>query len=250
MIEEMELAMSESLPPEAFTETHHALLFGWLAQAIVEAAGQPQGEAIVRQAVRRYGAERGGRMAHRAKARGHALTMANYMAYGEWEASPGAAKQALVEKAPHAKLHVFRCPWHTVWNETGLLPYGRLYCLEIDKALVSGFNPQLALEVNGTRTNGAEHCEFVFRDANLPWWSHVWLGYRKTVHPGKQARMPWDYHTGHLFTTLEKVVHVALGEAGQRVTETGLAEFARRFGEPAAQRVLAFRSIDFTRLPA
>jgi hypothetical protein len=240
------MTVSDNPLAEEFTETYHALLFAWLAKAMVEAAGEAQGEAIVRQAVRRYGAERGGRMALRATANGHPLTMANYIAYGEWTATPGAGQQALVEKSPHAKQHVYRCPWHSTWNENGLLAYGRLYCLEIDKALVNGFNPELAVEVNGTLTNGAERCEFVFRDARLPWWSNAWLAYRKRIRPGQSAKRPWDYHTGHLFTTLEKVAAAALGEAGQRAVEAALAEFARRFGEAAAQRVTAFREVEFS----
>ena len=58
--------------------------------------------------------------------------------------------------------------------------------------------------------------------------------------------MPWNYHVGHLFTTLEKVIVEELGEEGQRAIEAGLAEFAERYGAQAVQRVAASRSKDYT----
>jgi hypothetical protein len=241
--------MSQSNPATGFTETHHALLFGWLARAIIEAAGDTKGEAVVRAATRQYGAERGRRMALRARGNRHALTTTNYLAYSEWVASPGVMKQVFVEKAPHARVHVHLCPWHTLWQEHELLPYGRLYCLEIDKALVNGFNPRLVVEVNGTRTNGADRCEFVFREANLTWSNYLLLGFRKAVSPGQKAHMPWEYHAGHLFTTFEKAAGEALGEPGQRAVGAALAEFTRYFGEGATQTLLAFRNTDFAHPP-
>jgi hypothetical protein len=238
-----------SIDSQPFTETHHALLFACLARSIMEAAGLVKGEAVVRQAVREYGMERGRRMALRAKVNGDALTMLNYIAYGEWSASRGAMKQAIVARAQHAKAHVSLCPWHTAWNQKDLLPYGQLYCLEIDKALVIGFNPDLHLEVNGTLTNGAEVCEFVYRGADLSGLNWLLLGFKKAVRPGKRARMPWEYHTGHLFTTVERVAVAALGDSGRRAVEAGLAEFGKLQDEAAAQTVAAYRGTDFSQVP-
>jgi len=236
--------------PNGFTETHHAILFACLARAIIDAAGQTRGEAVVRRAVRAYGMERGRRMALRARANGEALTFLNYIAYGEWSATPGAMKQAIVEKAPHATAHVSLCPWHTVWNDKDLLPYGRLYCLEIDKALVNGFNPDLTLNVNGVRTDGAEVCEFVYRGADVSGVNGLLLGFKKSVRPGKRARMPWEYHAGHLFTTFARVAVAELGDVGRGAVDAGLAEFAREYGEAAAKTVVDYGGTDFTNLPA
>ena len=146
--------MSDNEKQENFTEFHHALLFGWISKAVIEIVGEQHGETVLRKAVRQYGEERGRRMAHRAKANGHPLSMTNYLAYSEWKASPGEMKLTMVEKSPHAKVYVHKCPWHTVWEKNGMISYGRFYCLEIDNALVSGFNPELQLDVYGTQTNG------------------------------------------------------------------------------------------------
>jgi hypothetical protein len=67
----------------AFSPTHHALLFAWMSLEIIRRAGADEGECIVRSAVQRYGEQRGRRMALRAQANGHPLTMTHYLAYGE-----------------------------------------------------------------------------------------------------------------------------------------------------------------------
>jgi hypothetical protein len=245
-----EVTVTEQEPPISFTETHHALLFGWMAQALLAQAGEQAGEAVIRKAVRQYGNERGRRMALRAKANRHALTMANFIAYGEWKPSPGLGhKMQKVEKTPAFKVHIHQCPWHQAWKDRGLVAVGRLYCLEVDKALVHGFNPDLVLGVNGTLPDGAEHCEFVYHDANLTPINYLKLAYHKYIKPGKSAAMPWEYHLGHLYTTFERVAVEALGEAGRSAVQTGLDEFTRQFGQAAAQRVAAYRTVDFERVP-
>lgn len=220
-----------------FTAIHHALLFGWLARSVVERVGSERGEPVVRRAVRRYGRERGRRMAARAAADGHPLNLSSYVAYGEWRADPDSMEQAFVERAPQARLVVDRCPWHTVWAENGLTSYGRLYCLEIDQALMAGFNPDLALEVRGTRPNGAAQCDFLFHDA---------FDDEAIDAPGAQV-MPWAYHLGHLYWTVNEVVVEALGEAGEAVMEGARAEFAARYGREALEVILAYRETDFRR---
>ncbi|MBN1148292.1 MAG: L-2-amino-thiazoline-4-carboxylic acid hydrolase, partial [Anaerolineales bacterium] len=124
--------MSEAV----LTETHHALLFAWISRAIVQRVGEPQGAAAVRRAVRRYGEQRGGRMAQRAQADGQELSMTNFLVYGEWRYSdPAHAESEKAVAPPNYQTFVKRCPWNTAWLEAELLQYGRLYCLEIDRAL-------------------------------------------------------------------------------------------------------------------
>ena len=53
---------------ENVTAAHHALLFAWLTKAIIRRVGHEKAEPVVRQAVQRYGEQRGRRMAFRAQA--------------------------------------------------------------------------------------------------------------------------------------------------------------------------------------
>jgi hypothetical protein len=176
-------------------------------------------------------------MALRAQADGQPLTMANYLAYGEWQAAEGETASEKAMQGPDMVAHVHRCPWHRAWEAHELMPFGRLYCLEIDRALVLGFNPALQLDVNSIQTGGAPTCEFVYHDVEP-------IG-----ETGKGVVMPWAYHLGHLYKTVGEVVVEALGGTGQRAVDEALAEFARHHGREAARKVAGYGDTDFDRLP-
>jgi hypothetical protein len=234
---------------DAFTEIHHALLFAWLGKAIIERTGEQRGEAIIRKVVQQYGVERGRRMALRAKAKKHVLSMVNYFGYSEYRITPGAMDMKIIKQSPHAKLWVSKCPWHNAWKANGLLPIGRFYCLEIDQALVRGFNPELQLEVIETLTTGAPQCEFIYHNADPTILNYILLGYRRAINPGAKVAMPWNYHVGHLFNAFEKAATEELGQYGQNAIEEGLAEFAHRYGKLALQRVISSRGADYESVP-
>lgn len=93
--------------------------------------------------------------------------------------------------------------------------------------------------------NGAARCEFVYHDANIMIPNYLLIQYRRAISPGAKAVKPWDYHVEHLFSTMEKVVVDELGQVGQEAIQAGLAEFAKRYGEQAMQRVVTGRSKDY-----
>ena len=241
--------MSQGTERQDFGVEHHALLFGWLAKAVIERAGEERGAQVVRKAVRQYGEERGGRMALRAQGNRHALSMANFSVYGEWRAAAGESESEEVARAPHRKVRVHRCPWHAAWKENGLMPYALYYCLEIDEALMRGYNPNLVLEVHSTLPEGAEYCEFLFRDANLTVLNRLSLWYKGTFKPGQAGKMPWEYHTGHLWATVRAVALDELGQTGVEAVQAALAEFSARFGEQAAETITGYEGVDFAQLP-
>jgi hypothetical protein len=72
----------------SFTPTDHALLFAWIGREVVQRVGEEKGEAIMRKAVARYARQRGQRMALRAQANGHALTMTNQRFGDDRDPSP------------------------------------------------------------------------------------------------------------------------------------------------------------------
>jgi hypothetical protein len=239
--------MSEAEP--VLTQTHHALLFAWLARGAVDLVGEARGEAAMRLAVRRYGQERGRRMAARCRANGHALTMLNFFAYGEWQVEQGQMVSSRTRQGADVQVLTYQCPWHSAWTTHQLLPYGRFYCLEIDEAVLAGFSPALSMEVNGTLSNGAPHCEFVFHKANMNLANLLLLWYRRTVHPRDSAVMPWPYHTGHLYSTMARVLVDELGTMGKAAAASAMAAFADRFGEEAAQAIQAYQGTDFSTVP-
>jgi len=241
--------MTDTSHPPALTATHHAMLFALMARAVGHHADDKTCEALMRKAVRTYGEQRGHRMALRARANGHALTMANFLAYGEWSLESGESDLQVVAKVPHARVHIGKCPWHRVWAEKDLLPYGRYYCLEIDAALIRGFNPELKLDVKESLTAGQPRCDFVFHDANLTLRNYLAVAYRKLVNPGRACRMPWDYHCGHLYKTVGDIIVRELGAPGQEAVDTALAEFTATYGQRATRILTDFQDTDFNKLP-
>jgi len=232
-----------------FTPTHHALMMGWISKAVVEAVGEEEGERIIRRAVVKYGNQRGRRMAMRAEANGHPLTKANYFPYVEIKLGTGELKIEVLERSPHLRGRASRCPWSDAWAENDLMQYGRYFCMEIDQAVVQGFNENLVLEVNGTLSNGAEYCDMTFREANLTPIRMAGLAWKKMVRPGRTAVMPWECHVGHLYKTLSEVFTEELGEQAVEVMAAALGNFTGKYGEAAGQTVLAYQDIDFDQLP-
>jgi phosphoribosyl-ATP pyrophosphohydrolase len=60
--------------------------------------------------------------------------------------------------------------------------------------------------------------------------------------------MPWAYHAGHLHKTVRDVIAEELGPVGREAAREALDLFAQRYGEEAAEVVLAYRDVDFSRL--
>jgi hypothetical protein len=221
-----------------FSPAHHALLFAWVAREVLARTEDERGEAILRQAVRRYGEQRGSRMAQRAQRDGQPVDMTAYLAYAEWQAAPELFETSRQPVPGGASSHVFRCPWQQAWLDNGVSAAGRLYCLEIDEALGRGFGLSENLLVTGTLSNGEARCEFIYPGADLERLQDM------PVDPSRRV-MPWVYHLGHLFAVLRSVLATELGEAGTAALQAGLEQFRAQFGEDAAQQMLEAAGGDF-----
>jgi hypothetical protein len=240
--------VSEASSP--FTATHHALLFAYLSRAIVQRVGAQRGEQIIRKAVRRYGGQRGRRMALRARANGDPQDMVNYFVYGEWEAAEGEMVQEYKTTSPDAEMLVHKCIWYDAWKAADLLEFGRYYCLEIDEALLQGYNPVLRMSVQGTQSNGAPYCAFTFHahpdDLNP---ENRERAAHKKAAVTHSAVMPWAYHCGHLYKTVREVFTAEIGDHGRAATEQALKDFAGRLGAEAAEVVKSYQDVNYNLLP-
>ncbi len=232
-----------------FTAHHHALLFSSIAESVIRCLEEENGEILIRKAVKEYGQQRGKRMALRAQKNGHDLTFANYFAYGEWEVPKSEMDFKLIEKNPHARLNVFKCPWYVIWEENNLLDYGKYFCREIDSALVRGFNPDLEIKINSTRTNDQVPCDFIFKDAGLSLFKMLGLAYKKKIRPGKKAIMAWKYHTGHLYKTLGDVIRQDLGDKADEIIRNALEDFSSLFSKKHIEIIKTYQDTDFNKLP-
>ena len=232
--------MPENNKTLPFSETHHAVLFGLIAKETIQRFGPVEGETCIRKAIRRYGEQRGKRMAKRAQADGQELSMTNYQIYGEWLPSdPTRMQSQMKETPPDLRARVTVCPWNDAWRKYDLLQYGRLYCQGIDAALVKGFNPELSIEVGKTLSNQGEPCEFTYCNASLAHQDTIRVIEERRAASGGKHTMPWDYHCGHLYTTARQVLGEDFGESGVEAARVALEAFAARFGEGMAQVVLS-----------
>lgn len=227
--------------------SHHAMLFAFLAKQTIDTFGE-EGKKAVTAGVIRYGEQRGRRMALRTLADGGELNVENYLVYGEWEAFPGQMDLRFPEYQPEVRMQNYRCPWHTEWNKRGLLEYGRYYCKDVDAALARGYNG-MALNLLANRTLGDECCDFIFKDCQVP-PERMEAFAAKKAKLGNKAKMPWEYHVGHLYRTMREAITGAFGEAGEQAVARALEEYRAEYGEAAKDLVLEYADVDYDVMPA
>jgi len=182
-----------------FSPTHHAILFGLIGKEIISSYGQ-EGINALKLAVRRYGKERGQRMAQRVIFHGDELSMEDFLAYGEWIPGTEPMESSIVKTTPNLITHVQRCPWVDAWKQENLLEFGKIYCTEIDEALLYGFNPDLTLKIHSTLSFGDNNCEFEYCNVALTPTVQKSIDEKKD-QLGKSRIKSWEYHTAHLYYT-------------------------------------------------
>jgi hypothetical protein len=239
--------MDENHP--IFSESSHAVLFALIARQVFTTYGEVKSPPALRKAIRRYGEQRGRRMALRALANGDELTMTNYMVYGEWRYVTDGGQSERVEAQADIRMLVACCPWMDAWTETELLPYGRYYCQEIDAALLRGFNPNLTIDVLKTLSNDSLPCEFIYRHAVQEPGNTLAYIRDKAALLESQRLMPWEYHCGHLYQACSLVMGEEFGPPGRVTVQNALAEFALRYGGEAAGTVARYLKTNFDKLP-
>lgn len=226
---------------------HHAVLYAMLVRQAVRQAGE-KGLDAMREATAVYGMERGSRMRQRALGNGDCPDALSYMAYGEWSAAPGVM---VVEEMKDRKLyysHVHKCEWCRCWEKHKLMEYGKIYCEHVDVNIAHGFHPEFDLEINSLLSAGDAFCEFGY-GFELTEEKREQLA-RMQRRLGDSARMGFDYHVAHLYSTCRRVLMEKLGEAsGADVAEAAFFDFIRRFGAPYAAAVEAYAGEDFTKVP-
>ena len=117
-----------------FTARDHAYVYGVIAQEIMSRC--EGAEAILEEAIKVYGLQRGSRMGQTCDLFGDERSMQTYMAYGEWAPAPGEMDIAIPEESPSAVWNVKKCPWSQEWTEKGMLEY------ENDSGEVRVYNSQ------------------------------------------------------------------------------------------------------------
>ncbi|HOO12563.1 MAG TPA: L-2-amino-thiazoline-4-carboxylic acid hydrolase [Bacillota bacterium] len=226
-----------------FNEKHHAFISACFYKELMERC-PGNGEATFVLATRRYGEQRGSRMAQRAIRDGRELDFAAYCAYGEWSYTEEhflkGRHMEVVSKSPDYHYYVYECPWHDQYAEMNLIDGACIYCAHIDLSIARGFNPDLTFEVRSTLHKDGR-CDFVLKDAYLEE-----KGY--TVDKSK-TQMPFEYHCGHIFKTFSDIVKSIHGEKGREICEKVAEEFGRAYGKDMAKVIISYEDVDFNVIP-
>lgn len=214
-----------------WTEYHHAWIVSEFYQRML-GQWQERGEAAFIQAARTYGEQRGKRMAMRAIRDGKKLDFETYFSYGEYEATAEFFETDMWCEPGVVHERVTACPWARMFEQRDLKACGAVYCKEIDKAVVRGFNPELVMKTESTQHFGP-CCRFYFYGDNI----EEDLLEHAEEQGGKHAdiRMPLSFHCVHVYHVFSETVKGVFGTEGEIAAGCVLREFEKNYGKEAAE---------------
>lgn len=218
-----------STPPITCKIEHHAILFALLSKHAVTLCGEA-GKAAILNGVTRYGRERGKRMRDNALADGEELNLVTYQLYGEWVPEfPKQMETGILQKGPSFQNWVAKCPWCQAWNKHHLLEYGKLYCVNIDKAVYEGFHEDFQCTLLGDNLSfGGERCLF---DWQFPLSEQDEIDLNeKRQKLGTSRTRDFTFHTAHLLLSVGDTLEKELGEHGHTAVSGAVQEYIRLFG--------------------
>ncbi len=207
---------------------HQALLLGYLIREILDRSGK-EGEEVVLEAVQAYGEGRGKRMARTALENGCRNDLLGYLLYIEVDPDDTGNKFRIESRRPYFRVKATKCGWHEIWREHDMSDVGRIYCRDIDKAILRGFNSELRFDVPRNLNDGSTFCEFNYLDwsLGLPDLCRFLVKRRRAK---KKALKPWDFHCVDVLRSFSQVILKHLGEDGEKAILQGLEQFSREFG--------------------
>ena len=219
----------------------HAFLFGALAKATYDVLGD-QAEPIVKDAVVRYGHQRGRRMRKRAERDGLPICMATYLLYREYQLRPGqfCSTTAWNDQGDMQDCAT-KCPWAETWKRYNLSMYAAVYCRNIDAALAKGFDESAIIESKANLTDGAPCCDLWFRGAAYQRQENL-----EHLELDRRARLPWVYHLAHIYRvfsdTLTEEISAQQAESILECARKSYQQFCRHDDALAFLKLL---SLDF-----
>ncbi|MDR7870475.1 MAG: L-2-amino-thiazoline-4-carboxylic acid hydrolase [Tissierellaceae bacterium] len=228
---------------QSLTARHHATLFAYIVKSSIDIFGNDCIQTL-ENGIRRYGNQRGYRMAQRALKDRNKLDILSYLIYGEWESAPNEMQIDFYISSSDVNMTASKCSWYDEWNKENLLRYGVLYCDFVDAALLEGFNPELKLDLLEHRTKGAKNCDFYFRDGNLN-IEEINEASRTNKLLGKTTKKHWDYHIGHIYKTLKQELEKDFRDEGLRALRNALEMYREKYGQEVYEILLEFEDTNF-----
>jgi hypothetical protein len=136
-------------------------LFGFIAKEIIERFGEEGKEAVI-EAVKEFGKERGRRMAEFVESEGREPSFASFLVCSDLDTSYHEMVPHIEEGA--VRVEITYCPFAEACKEWGVEEYGKLFCRNIDGAIMQGYNPERYETIcEQNLTEGAEACIIVYK---------------------------------------------------------------------------------------
>jgi hypothetical protein len=224
-------------------ERHHAFLSATFYRLMKEDR-LPGFRDVFLFATRKYGEQRGSRMAQRAIRDGKPLSFPAYRYYGEWEFTEeclAGAPDPMYEDVDDGDNHtkkIFHCPWSQTYLALDQLEGANEYCSVLDISIARGFNPDLVFEARKTMHAQGDYCYQVQKDG---------LKSDGCEYGPKNPEnlRDFNYHCAHLYKTFRDIVSAIYKSAGVALASKVLTCFVDAYGKEAADRITAGLGIDF-----
>lgn len=218
-----------------FDEAVHTEIVIAFYRAMQKNLPEEQLKPVFLKCVQQYGEERGRRMAMRALQMGYRLDFNAYQACGEWASTrPELSDSRPGDPIPgmsHSRN--YHCLWCETFRARDAADVGMIYCSEIDRSIVRGFNPDMHFELRQYAHTG-ECCDFVFG----PYDPDV-----KLSRPEGGVK-DFTFHCAHMYHSFTHTLRqsVAAAEAVVSAAESMLAEW---HGDGFAVDMTRFSYADF-----
>lgn len=229
--------------PEQMETIHladfYTMLYAILGQTLLDALGI-EGEAVLREATRRYGADRGRTRRQNHLSANVKINMKNLFSIGsDLPTDPRFCGQAL-KLTPEERNHrTLRCPMAELWGREGYQYVGRIYCEEFHPACYGSYAYGYT-RVGLARTltqKGDSFCSFniILRAENLPEelkgicfeeYDPFFTGQTHDI-PRAEGKSGYNSLCVRVYYYLLEVMRERFGEERDSVLQKGLIAFAR-----------------------
>ena len=223
------------------TPKHQALLIAFFIQETLNVLSR-QGEQIIIKAVCEYGEGRGNRMADKALKDGRKNDLLSFLLYGEIEWNDTGNKFKIAQRKPFFSVNAQKCFWHEIWVKNNMQEVGRIYCQDIDRAIMKGFNPDINFDVPQNMNDSSRHCVFNYRDWRLEFFDLIKFVFKKRKAK-KKAVEPWSFHCIDVYEKFSNVIIREAGEDGKSIIDKVTKRFTEEFGEAATIFLTSAESI-------
>jgi len=229
---------------------NQAMMFAFLCKYTVEAKGE-EGRAVIQEGMKRYGRERGMRMAMRARANGDPIALWTNQAYGEWKPDyAGQMEFGTVRTEPSLITFISKCAWCEAWKKYDILEYGREYCVNVDAAVYEGFGEGfgegvVCTPVTTSMSWGGDCCQF---DWGLPLTAEEQqMIADKKAELGTGAMKDFAYHTAHIYCAITDTICKNFPDDSHEIVRKAVADYIDLYGQEDYDALLEFSPEDFQR---